>query len=169
MSKKIVIGQIKSAHGLKDQFKILTFTSEPKNIFRYGSVSIGDQYKNVVLKEHKALNNGYIVSCSEIESRSQVEEVLKENILISHNQLPDISNKNFYYYHDLIDLSVMDESEKIIGTIISVSNYGSDDVIEIQLSKKKDTFLMPFNKNFITSVDTKNKNLYVKNIQDYIE
>ena len=50
-----------------------------------------------------------------------------------------------------------------------MSNYGSNDVIEIQLSKKKDTFLMPFNKNFITSVDTENKNLHVKNIQDYIE
>ena len=52
---------------------------------------------------------------------------------------------------------------KIITNSFAVRLKAKD--IQVQ----KETFLMPFNKNFITSVDTKNKNLYVKNIQDYIE
>ena len=35
MTKKVVIGQVKAAHGLKGQFKIQTYTEEPNNFFKY--------------------------------------------------------------------------------------------------------------------------------------
>ena len=38
MNKKIVIGQVKSAYGLKGQFRIQTYTEEPSNIFKYDEV-----------------------------------------------------------------------------------------------------------------------------------
>ena len=140
MNKKVVIGQVKAAHGLKGQFKIQTYTEEPNNIFSYGFVYIGDQYQRVVLNKHKSIKNEFLVSCEEIKSRTDVDKIIKNNIYIFSDQLPKVNTKDNIYYHDLMSLSVIDENSKIIGKVISVSNYGSSDIVEIDLKQKKNLF-----------------------------
>ena len=68
-----------------------------------------------------------------------------------------------------MNLSVIDENSKIIGKVISVSNYGSSDIVEIDLKQKKESLLIPFNKNCIDTIDAENNFLKVKNIKGYIE
>ena len=169
MNKKVVIGQVKAAHGLKGQFKIQTYTEEPNNIFSYGFVYIGDQYQRVVLNKHKSIKNEFLVSCEEIKSRTDVDKIIKNNIYIFSDQLPKINTKDNIYYHDLMNLSVIDENSKIIGKVISVSNYGSSDIVEIDLKQKKESLLIPFNKNCIDTIDAENNFLKVKNIKGYME
>ena len=169
MNKKVVIGQVKAAHGLKGQFKIQTYTEEPNNIFSYGFVYIGDQYQRVVLNKHKSIKNEFLVSCEEIKSRTDVDKIIKNNIYIFSDQLPKVNTKDNIYYHDLMNLSVIDENSKIIGKVISVSNYGSSDIVEIDLKQKKESLLIPFNKNCIDAIDAENNFLKVKNIKGYME
>lgn len=169
MNKKVVIGQVKAAHGLKGQFKIQTYTEEPNNIFSYGFVYIGDQYQRVVLNKHKSIKNEFLVSCEEIKSRTDVDKIIKNNIYIFSDQLPKVNTKDNIYYHDLMSLSVIDENSKIIGKVISVSNYGSSDIVEIDLKQKKESLLIPFNKNCIDTIDAENNFLKVKNIKGYME
>ena len=169
MTKKVVIGQVKAAHGLKGQFKIQTYTEEPNNFFTYGAVYIGDQDKGVTLNKHKSITNGFLVSCASIKSRTEVDKIIKNYIYIFSDQLPKINNKENIYYHDLMDLSVLDESDNNIGRVISVSNYGSNDIIEIDLKQKKEKILIPFNKNCIDIVDIENNLIKVKNIEGYME
>ena len=169
MNKKVVIGQVKAAHGLKGQFKIQTYTEEPNNIFSYGFVYIGDQYQRVALNKHKSIKNEFLVSCEEIKSRTDVDKIIKNNIYIFSDQLPKVNTKDNIYYHDLMNLSVIDENSKIIGKVISVSNYGSSDIVEIDLKQKKESLLIPFNKNCIDTIDAENNFLKVKNIKGYME
>ena len=68
-----------------------------------------------------------------------------------------------------MNLSVIDENSKIIGKVISVSNYGSSDIVEIDLKQKKESLLIPFNKNCIDTIDAENNFLKVKNIKGYME
>ena len=56
-----------------------------------------------------------------------------------------------------------------IGRVVSVSNYGSNDIIEIDLKQKKEKILIPFNKNCIDVVDIENNLIKVKNIEGYME
>ncbi len=169
MTKKVVIGQVRSAHGLKGQFKIETYTEDPKNFFKYGKVCIGDQYEGIILNKHRLIKNGFLVSCENIKSRTEVDKIIKNNIYIFSDQLPKINDKENIYYHDLMDLSVLDESDNNIGRVVSVSNYGSNDIIEIDLKQKKEKILIPFNKNCIDVVDIENNLIKVKNIEGYME
>ena len=169
MTKKVVIGQVKAAHGLKGQFKIETYTEEPNNFFVYGAVYIGDQDKGITLTKHKSIRNGFLVSCESIKSRTEVDRIIKNYIYIFPDQLPKINTKENIYHHDLVDLSVLDESDNTIGRVISVSNYGSDDIIEIDLKQKKEKLLIPFNKNCIDFIDLDNNLIKVKNIEGYME
>jgi len=169
MTKKVVIGQVKAAHGLKGQFKIQAYTEDPNNFFTYGAVHIGDQDKGTILNKHKSIKNGFLVSCESIKSRTDVDKIIKNYIYIFSDQLPEINTKENIYYHDLMDLSVLDESDNTIGRVVSVSNYGSNDIIEIDLKQKKEKILIPFSKNCIDVVDTENNLIKVKNIEGYLE
>ena len=169
MTKKVVIGQVKAAHGLKGQFKIQTYTEEPNNFFTYGVVYIEDQDKGVTLNNHKSIANGFIVSCESIKSRTEVDKIIKNYIYIFSDQLPKVNTKENIYYHDLMNLSVLDESDNTIGRVVSVSNYGSNDIIEINLKQKQEKILIPFNKYCIDVVDIENNLIKIKNIEGYME
>ena len=88
-------------------------------------------------------------------------------IEIESSELPEINNHKKYYYHELINLEVKDENEKKLGTVCSVENYGSADLIEVRKKDQKD-FFIPFSKATIKKVDLEKKLLLVQNVSEYL-
>jgi 16S rRNA processing protein RimM len=167
MSKFIVVGEVRGVHGLKGFFKITSFTENPDNIFKFKSFNIGKNYRSINLKKIKALPNGYIVSCKEVDSREKSELIVGSLIEIESSELPDINDRKKYYFHELISLEVKDENEKSLGTVCSVENYGSADLIEVRNKEQKD-FFIPFSKMTIKKVDLEKKLLLVQNVSEYL-
>ena len=167
MSKFIVVGEVRGVHGLKGFFKITSFTENPDNIFKYKSFNIGKNYSSINLKKIKVLPNGYIVSCKEVDTREKSELIVGSLIEIESSELPEINNHKKYYYHELINLVVKDENEKKLGTVCSVENYGSADLIEVRNKDQKD-FFIPFSQTTIKKVDLEKKLLLVQNVSEYL-
>ena len=88
------------------------------------------------------------------------------NITVKSHKFPEISEGGQYYYYQIKNMKVMDESYNIIGEVTNIANYGANDVIEITDANKK-TFFIPYSNNVIDEVDVKNNILKVKNISDY--
>tara|TARA_B100000035_G_scaffold101302_1_gene85933 strand:- start:569 stop:1069 length:501 start_codon:yes stop_codon:yes gene_type:complete len=166
MNDKVVVGQIISAHGIQGQFKIKSFTTDPDDLFTFNKLFIDEKYDEIFLKKIRSLNEYFIVSCSEIDSRNKVDDILNKNILISRSQLPDIGDE--FYFNDLIGLSVI-SNEEIIGPVISVNNFGSSDLLEVKTLSNDKKYFIPFNDKTIEQVDQKKKIIYLKNISQYLE
>ena len=167
MSKFIVVGEVRGVHGLKGFFKITSFTENPDNLFKFKSFNIGKNYRSINLKKIKVLPNGYIVSCKEVDSREKSELIVGSLIEIESSELPDINDRKKYYFHELISLEVKDENEKSLGTVCSVENYGSADLIEVRNKDQKD-FFIPFSKTTIKKVDLDKRLLLVQNVSEYL-
>ncbi len=167
MSKFIVVGEVRGVHGLKGFFKITSFTENPENIFKFNSFNIGKNYSSINLKKIKVLPNGYIVSCKEVDTREKSELIVGSLIEIESSELPEINNHKKYYFYELINLEVKDENEKTLGTVCSVENYGSVDLIEVRNKYQKD-FFIPFSKTTIKKVDLEKKLLLVQNVSEYL-
>ena len=167
MSKFIVVGEVRGVHGLKGFFKITSFTENPENIFKFKSFNIGKNYSSINLKKIKVLPNGYIVSCQEVDTREKSELIVGSLIEIESSELPEINNHKKYYFHELINLEVKDENENNLGTVCSVENYGSADLIEVRNKDQKD-FFIPFSKTTIKKVDLEKKLLLVQNVSEYL-
>jgi len=166
MNDKVVVGQIISAHGIQGQFKIKSFTTDPDDLFTFNKLFIDEKYDEIFLKKIRSLNEYFIVSCSEIDSRNKVDDILNKNILINRSQLPDIGDE--FYFNDLIGLSVI-SNEEIIGQVISVNNFGSSDLLEVKILSNDKKYFIPFNDKTIKQVDQKKKIIYLKNISQYLE
>ena len=166
MNDKVVVGQVISAHGLQGQFKIKSFTTDPDDLFTYDQLFIDKTYDGIFLKKIRSLNEYFIVSCAEIDTRNKVDDILNKSILINRSQLPDIGDE--YYFNDLIGLSVISD-EEIIGPVVSVNNFGSSDLIEVITLSNDKKYFIPFSDDTIEKVDQKKKIIYLKNISQYLE
>ena len=105
MNDKVVVGQVISADGIQGQFKIKSFTTDPDDLFTYSQLFIDEMYDGIFLKKVRSLKEYFIVSCSEIDSRNKVDDILNKNILINRSQLQDIGEE--YYFNELIGLCVI--------------------------------------------------------------
>jgi ribosomal 30S subunit maturation factor RimM len=65
-------------------------------------------------------------------------------------------------------MNVYNENNNFLGKVISVDNYGSDDVIEIK-DDNNVTILISLNEKFINQIKLSENKILVKNIEGYFD
>ena len=87
-----------------------------------------------------------------------------QRIFISKKQAIEKLEKDEYLIQDLIGCCVVDEEDKKIGEVVSVSNNSSQDLLNIKNSIGQ-VSLVPFVNEFFPVVDIKNKKIVIKLIE----
>jgi|TARA_B110000459_G_scaffold22206_1_gene21374 16S rRNA processing protein RimM len=167
MENKVAIGEVVSPSGFKGQFKIKSFTEKKDDFFKYGPISISDKFVDINLVKIKSSKDMFVVSYDKITTKEEAEEIRGATILVDRERLPAIDNTETFYHYDLINMNVYDEKNIYLGTVISIDNYGSDDVIEIKSDVSDSTMLISLNKKFIDQIDLIEKKFLVKNVEGY--
>ena len=142
--KKIYLGKITGAHGIKGWLKIQSFSSPPENILNYPSWIINNQGEEdfYSIEQGRKQNNKIVVKLENIDNRNTAESLINSKIQILRSDLPKLSNEN-YYWSDLVGLSVLNSEEKVIGKIESLIETGANDVMVI-ITLKDERILIPF-------------------------
>ena len=160
-TKRVLLGVVTSAHGLKGQFKVKSFTDPPANIVDYGSLFLetGKSLKLQLIGMHKEL---LICAAQEIKDRKAAEAIQKQELSVSREVLPPIS-ENEIYQTDYLGFMVMDLENNPIGFVVGFHNFGAGDLIEVKPEGSTSVFF-PFT-GFIQQVKLMEKQL-VMNIPD---
>jgi 16S rRNA processing protein RimM len=142
--KKIHVGKITDAHGIKGWLKIVSFTSPPENIVRYSSWIIQKDGKDQVytVVEGKQNHNKIIVKLRNIDERTQAEKLKNSEIKIMRSELPNLGEQK-YYWSDLEGLKVLNIDQESIGIVGSLFETGANDVLVVK-GKKNKRILIPF-------------------------
>ena len=142
--KKIYLGKITGAHGIKGWLKIQSFSSPPENILNYPQWIINNQGEEdfYSIEQGRKQNNKIVVKLEKIDDRNTAESLINSKIQILRSDLPKLSNEN-YYWSDLVGLSVLNSEEKVIGKIESLIETGANDVMVIN-ALKDERILVPF-------------------------
>ena len=149
--KKIIVGKILSAHGIKGAVKYLSFTENPDTLFKLKPLYCGD--KEITLKK-----SGPHATIEGIADRTQAETCRSRELWVWRNQLPEPTN-NQYYIEDLIGLNVIAADGEELGTVLSFHNFGAGDIMEIKL---KDETTEMFGFEQVKKVDIENTTIYLK-------
>ena len=142
--KKIYLGKITGARGIKGWLKIQSFSSPPENILNYPQWIINNQGEEdfYSIEQGRKQNNKIVVKLENIDNRNTAESLINSKIQILRSDLPKLSNEN-YYWSDLVGLSVLNSEEKVIGKIESLIETGANDVMVI-ITSKDERVLVPF-------------------------
>ena len=142
--KKIHVGKITGAHGIKGWLKIISFTSPPENIVQYSSWIIQKDGKDQVytVVEGKQNHNKIIVKLRDIDDRTQAEKLKNSEIEIMRSELPNLGDQK-YYWSDLEGLKVISIDQESIGIVDSLFETGANDVLVVK-GKNNKRILIPF-------------------------
>ena len=151
--RKICVGMIAGAHGVRGLVRLRSFTEDPEAIVDYEPLTdeAGEKVYDISLKS--AANDFYVAEIKGIASREAAEALRGTKLYVARSQLPKVA-KGEYYEADLLGLPVHDRQGKEYGVILSVHNYGAGTFLEVGV-KKNAGFMLPFTDAFVPGVDIK--------------
>lgn len=160
--RRIYLGKITKAHGVKGLVKIQVAAEDHTLIETADAVYTGPhglETINITLKNSDG--QFWLGSVEGVNDRDKAEALNGTELYIERDQLPDIDTPGQYYLEDLKGLRVLEDDQEI-GRIISVDNFGAGDLIDIQPLSGA-SFYIPFNPEFVLSVDLKEGTITVRN------
>ncbi len=150
--RMVLLGHISTAHGLRGEVLIKTYTGEPNAIGTYGSLVDETGTRRFDVKVVRVTEKGVIARIGGIGDRTAAEGIKGTKLYVSRGQLPD-AGEGEYYHADLIGLDAVSETGEKIGHIVAVQNFGASDLLEIRLDGTIKTELIPFTNACVPTVD----------------
>ena len=127
----ILVAQVGGAFGVRGEVKITTFTAEPRALLGYGPLCREDGSAGLTLISGRAAKAGLVARVLEITTPEQADALRGLKLYIARDSLPPPEEDEFYLA-DLIGLEARDPSGERVGHILSVQNFGADDLLEIK-------------------------------------
>ncbi|ABY72439.1 ribosome maturation factor RimM [Rickettsia rickettsii] len=141
----ILVGVIKSCHGIKGHVMLKSFTDPATKILERNLVN--ESGANIYIKLISQNAKGELIcTFNDIATRNEAEHLKGYKIFCLRASLPELEEDEFYIA-DLTHLPVLNQDHKEIGKIKNILNFGAGDIIEIEFSDQT-TELLPFNKEF---------------------
>ncbi len=165
--EQIVVGTIAGVYGIKGWFKILSFTRPIENIFDYRPwlIKQNDQWQAVKLAGVKPQGKGLIAAFEGITDRTEAMTLVGLQIAIERSQLPETRAGEFYW-HDLIDMQVINNTDEILGVVTGLLETGANDVLVVEADKQR--HLIPYVQGvYIKDIDIERKVIQVDWQSDY--
>lgn len=153
-NKRICVGAFAGAHGVKGDFKIKTFTENPKDVAAYGPLESEDGKQTFTLKVAKVLGANFVLArAPEVKSREEATALSSTRLFIDRDRLPAAQDDEFYL-EDLVGLNVVDPAGAKCGAIVGIHNFGAGDIAELKgVPGRKGTIMVAFTEANFPEVD----------------
>ncbi len=149
--KRIQIGEIATAHGIKGFVKLRSFVDD-ESLFEEGTVFTSETgAKTLSFKIKGAVKKDLLAEVTGVADRNGAEALRGTKLYIDRDALPEADDGE-YYIEDLKGLKVVDGQGNDIGTILSVENFGASDLLDIK-PQSGQSFYVPFTDDTVLDVD----------------
>ena len=155
------LGILRKPHGISGEIFLEVLTDKPEPIISGGKYYIGESHLEKKIKAFRIINNGLLVLFEGITCRDEVEEYRNNNLYILTSEIPDLP-ANEFYYHQIIGMTVVDEKNQMIGTVVDINKTKANDVYQIKrYDKSPEDILIPAIKSVIKKIDLENKKMII--------
>lgn len=141
--KRVLIGKIATAHGVRGDVKVVCLVEDMDLLFRPEGVFTSES-KNarIVLSYKNALKREAIVCHIEgIDDRNAAERLRGTSLYIDEADLPTLQGDSVYA-REIEGMDVVTPEGKPLGKALGVRNFGASDLLEIR--EGGGTFFIPF-------------------------
>jgi 16S rRNA processing protein RimM len=143
-SKRILVGIILGAHGIKGDVRLKSLTDNPEDIKTYGELMTDTPQLLIKIQTLKPkADDVFLARLQGVTDRTAAEHLKGTKLYIESSQLKETASDE-YYAADLVGLSVKDSQGNVIGTVLALYNFDAGDLVEIRLADKS-TVMIPFN------------------------
>ena len=155
IERKISIGYVSAAHGVKGEVRIVPLTDFPERFDRMDVLSL---YQNGalarrlnVLRVRRHENRGELIIESDVQDRNGAKQLVGAHVLIEPEDRVPLPEDSFWV-DDLIGLSVVDKEGKILGIVENLLSTGGKEIYEIKDENGKRHYI-PAVEDFVKEID----------------
>ncbi len=150
-AKRIVLGAIAGAHGVRGHVKVKTFTVEPDAIADYGPLEDETGARRFELSIIGHSRGLLVARIADIEDRGAAEALKGTRLYIDRAALPETDEDEFYVA-DLVDLAVDGPDGTAVGSVKAVQDFGAGELLEVE-QPDGETVYVPFTLEAVPVVD----------------
>ena len=150
-SKRILMGRIGAAHGVRGEVRIQSFTEEPLAPAPYGPLSTNRPGLVIEIETARATTNVLVARLKGVTDRTAAEKLNGVELYVDRDMLPPPDDDDFYHT-DLIGLEARLSDGTVLGKVLAIPNFGASDLLEVRDERTGDTFLYPFTKAVVPEV-----------------
>lgn len=150
--RRIPLGRIVGAFGVRGEVKLESWTEPRDALFRYRPWILSHRGEETVVPNAKGklMGNGSVTArLPEVETREDAERLVGAEIWVLRSQLPP-SKPGEYYWVDLEGLSVTTVDGVSFGRVSHLFSNGANDVI---VTAGERTRYLPYTPDVVISVD----------------
>ncbi len=159
MTKKIIIGKLGAAYGVRGWLHLSSYTDPPNNIFNYPQWHLQKHHQQQVvsIEKFQAHGDGFVVKLADCNDREKARTLTNYQITVDKATLPPLPDGE-YYWDDLIGLRVQTTQGTELGTVDHLLGTGANDVLVIKGNKRH---LIPYTSDTIKSIDLEQQTIVV--------
>jgi 16S rRNA processing protein RimM len=151
-TKRLCLGAIAGAHGVRGAVRIKTFTAEPQAVAAYGPVSDETGSRSFTLRVDRAGPDHVIAHIAGITDRRTAEGLKGTRLYVERRVMPEPAAADEYYAADLIGAAAEYADGRPFGNVSAVYDFGAGDVLEVQ-QEDGASVLLPFTRAVVPAVD----------------
>jgi 16S rRNA processing protein RimM len=163
------LGHISKVHGVKGEVVIVLDVDDATRYKKMESVfvELNQQLVPFFVERITIKNKQSIVKFDGMNSIDQASMLINASVFLPVNLLPKLNEASFYF-HEIIGFRVNDKNHGNIGTVETILEYPSQNIIQIR-DDNKNEILIPVRNEFIVNVDRENKCLNVNTPEGLID
>jgi len=142
---RIILGRISSVFGIKGWVKLVSHSQPRENIFSYPIwlVKKDGKWLELSIEQGRPQGKTLVAKLKGVDTREQAETWVGATIAITRSMMPEPAD-NGYYWTDLIGLSVITKEGETLGSIKSLMETGSNDVMVVKSASDGAEHLVPW-------------------------
>ena len=149
--KRVCVGAVGAAHGVRGAVRIKSFTTKPEDIARYGPLEDESGERHFTLRITGAAKGVLIAQLSGVADRNRAEALRGLRLYLPRAALPPPQDDE-YYHADLIGLDAVLSDGTPLGQVRAVHDFGAGDTLEIARPAGPPA-MVPFTKTVVPEVD----------------
>ena len=136
---QVALAAIAGAHGISGEVRLKLFAEKRDSLERHRQVAVGGRLLTLAsLKGDRTP----IARFTEIGDRNAAEALRGQLVTVPRSALAPLEPGE-YYHADIIGLPCESQSGEMLGTVVSVENFGAGDLLEIEKPDGRRT-MVPF-------------------------
>jgi 16S rRNA processing protein RimM len=147
----LAVGRLRKPHGLKGELQMEVITDFPERLKRGVTVHVGSDYIPKTIKSVRTQNQLLLVAFEGCESPEAASDLRSQLVFVPSAGVPSLEEGE-YYHHQLLGLIVMDEDQRLLGTITDILETGANDVYVVTRDSGPD-ILFPGTDEVILDID----------------
>ena len=123
----LAVGKVRRPHGVSGDVLVEVFTDFPERLQTKATVYAGENHIPLVISRQRYHNDGTLLAFDGFYTPEQVGRFRNQILYIKSGEAIELPEGEFYF-HELLGLSVTDETGEHLGEVTEIVETGANDV-----------------------------------------